>query len=1554
MMMSMMTWMGIWPCQSWSADREWGSPMERLDIKWDAFKYYHDDETDSFEDMCRSLFKAAFLDEGTIMQAPPTLAGIEVLPILERDPRDGTSRKRISFQAKFTKDAAGAYPQFKESAETTVSHFAGGLDRVYIFNNNDLSTGSKSYKEIEAILAVAGIEAVPISGRVLLDMATEHPDIAGRFFPYLTERYISGTPYNQSESEDQGVLFVEHPIRKLAEGLWVNWKTGALAESAQEALAGIVYEDGSFSVSPDNSGLPVVLSKGQLRLLSILVQGEGAVVSWKELCHRGLFMHGEIEELKRRKNLRASSDDGEPGSTLQESIGNENLETMLRRIIMTAWKEKGQEIKDLAWPVEAEDLFRSMFQNVQQWEDDGTQDLVWDEDAEEIWQSAIEAARNRKENVSEVMLEAALAIIIIRKLCTGVPALADIIKPAENGKGCRIILKWNAIEGAGCSFPAGDKTEAIKEWQQLRDSNKGNDYGDFGLWLRRHYAGVCESFEGSISNAGGKIKDESRVFGNYRMSEAYINAYAEDKEPDQTEAMLDYVEKWYHESRAMAGQGETDEDGGGKILLLHGQPGDGKTTFCKKAVYARCFEGWLVDAPHVLRISLNKTENGGILEENKLNLPQILGIKKAEWKNSFFCDPTELEEGTLVILDGFDELSGELAGDRDANTFAKFCECIRKYIRDSSWNVIITSRTMCIKRELDKKAGKLGCWVASFAPLTDMQQEMMVDRMIELDRKRGAEDEARKIEQYQTDVLPELRKVERMNEFLRIPILFRMIVKSKFKAVDASMTEAELYGRLFHNLMEYRGRTDEMEWELIKAYENIAARIFKFNDDVCPFDPAVDGDNKELTYLFLTKNEWAAEKDAADSVEGEAPVDTAYGKGGSKEGWLGFLHLSFSQYFLARYLVSGIMRSDPNDRTEFMRFFKNLRARRITEALVWQFVRELSAIKGMKGKDPFALCEQDGPVTAEHIKNARKCLDFKETYEECAGETTECLPGSDAERNPWNAVEIAVFNLTSILAAAEKGCRKGAEAEGHHAYKNLLWMLRRGDCSQIYLEGANFVGCKLNRTCLANAHMTGADLRWAYLPQADLKGIDFTGADLRDAVLEGANLTNAILKNARIWGADFSRADMTGADLTGVNLGPVSADIDETEHRTDRNKEDAGTVNQLWVTSFQGANLSRASLAYARLENANLKGANLLGANLIGARLEGANLADADLSNADMKDVVLKDAYLQGADLRDAWLIGAHVENAHLEHALLDRAVLRNTSLKDAHLERVHMENTELIGADLTWAHLEGACMRGAFLDKLVTREVDSPEDVFSGATKLKGSHLDGTDISGAYLSDVQHRYALEAGATGQPVQYLQKIVNAAGHIVFGRYRQGKDGEVLPLRWRVLKIENNRALLITEKLIACRAYHQRLEYITWEYCDLRKWLQGEFFEAAFDGEERGQIAANENLDNARYHSKGGRATVDYVFLLSIGEAETLFHSNGDRKAVATPYALEQFYQLKTTKKYEEQPRDGWWLRSPGCQDTLAAFVVPWGGVHEIGDDVDIAGVFVRPALWINL
>ncbi|MDO4804484.1 MAG: hypothetical protein Q4A32_06675 [Lachnospiraceae bacterium] len=643
-------------------------------------------------------------------------------------------------------------------------------------------------------------------------------------------------------------------IRKLSEGLWVNWKTGrldcdvtaALLEERRDrnvtaalpeerrvtdATAALPEERrdcGKFLYREQAGKLPALLSKASLRLLSVLVQGEGAVVCWEELYRRGIVMHETIGKTRRASDqvLREGSGeayaepDREDFAEMAAAGGSAHPTGVEMAAGGSAYPIGGEMATGgSAYPIGGETAAGGAYVTGREmatgsahptgeepeavggaYPKDGEIENAGsvypsDEEAEHILEGALktvdgeEAGDSLKQKVTAV-------IAAIRELCAQAPGLTKIVRPAKNGKGFRIILKETGIRSMRGYFPEADGTDAANaEWDTLT-KNIENGYCDTKGWLRRHYAAVCASFEGKISNAGGNIKKESKVFGNYTMAEAYSHAYAQSARADTAEPMLDFVEQWYREIRAqMSAQrmAYSDENALNRVLVLHGNPGDGKTTFCKKAVYAHCLEGWLADVPHVVRVSLNRNENRGILKEKSLNLANALGIFMRPTNQFLFCAPHKLGEGSVVILDGYDELVGDLAGDVNVSTFAEFCDRVREQADICKWFVIITSRTMCIRRELDEKKDDFETGtVASFAPMTVARQDLMIDRMIELDEARrqnsgpgrtpGGSNDVTDLRTYQEGELKKLRNEKRIRKFLEIPILFRMIVTTRFKA----------------------------------------------------------------------------------------------------------------------------------------------------------------------------------------------------------------------------------------------------------------------------------------------------------------------------------------------------------------------------------------------------------------------------------------------------------------------------------------------------------------------------------------------------------------------------------------------------------------------------------------------------------------------------------------------------------------------------------------------------------------------------------------------------
>ena len=176
--------------------------------------------------------------------------------------------------------------------------------------------------------------------------------------------------------------------------------------------------------------------------------------------------------------------------------------------------------------------------------------------------------------------------------------------------------------------------------------------------------------------------------------------------------------------------------------------------------------------------------------------------------------------------------------------------------------------------------------------------------------------------------------------------------------------------------------------------------------------------------------------------------------------------------------------------------------------------------------------------------------------------------------------------------------------------------------------------------------------------------------------------------------------------------------------------------------------------------------------------------------------------------------------------------------------------------------------------------------------------------------------------------------------IKFGSYPRGDQGQEEPIEWLVLEVSGNEALLISRYGLDCISYHHEHCDMTWEKCDLRRWLNNDFLRVAFSREEFERIKVSEllNDNNPRRGTFGGNRTKDMVFCLSFGEAEQYFQNDEERKCEA--YASDGFCS--------------WWLRSPGYDRDLASYVDAVGRLHPYGDRINCDSNLIRPALRIIL
>ena len=208
-----------------------------------------------------------------------------------------------------------------------------------------------------------------------------------------------------------------------------------------------------------------------------------------------------------------------------------------------------------------------------------------------------------------------------------------------------------------------------------------------------------------------------------------------------------------------------------------------------------------------------------------------------------------------------------------------------------------------------------------------------------------------------------------------------------------------------------------------------------------------------------------------------------------------------------------------------------------------------------------------------------------------------------------------------------------------------------------------------------------------------------------------------------------------------------------------------------------------------------------------------------------------------------------------------------------------------------------------------------------------------------------------------------------------------------PIKWRVLRVDGNRALLLAEQGLDLQYYTYPCDSVTWETSTIRSWLNGygktsnqegryyggtslysrNFINSAFTKAERSAIEDTSvvNADNIQNKTEGGNDTIDKIFLLSesevYGESAKAYGftssarikdegstSQGSIYAKALGICMETSEGIST-----------WWLRSPGDRPNRVAYVCREGdviGSHIEGEPAHIGGnpmsgyITVRPAL----
>ncbi len=174
--------------------------------------------------------------------------------------------------------------------------------------------------------------------------------------------------------------------------------------------------------------------------------------------------------------------------------------------------------------------------------------------------------------------------------------------------------------------------------------------------------------------------------------------------------------------------------------------------------------------------------------------------------------------------------------------------------------------------------------------------------------------------------------------------------------------------------------------------------------------------------------------------------------------------------------------------------------------------------------------------------------------------------------------------------------------------------------------------------------------------------------------------------------------------------------------------------------------------------------------------------------------------------------------------------------------------------------------------------------------------------------------------------------VTAGDVITFGSWHQNADAlDSTPIRWQVLEVRDDRALLISEKALDARPYDLYRVDAVWEECTLRAWMNTELLNEAFTPDERKAILVT-TLDNGTECPP----TEDKLFLLNYSEA-CRYLSTEERVARYTRYA---------SRKDGLADTDFSWTRESDRMINMMG--------TKCADLFQMSDIAVRPAMWISL
>lgn len=204
---------------------------------------------------------------------------------------------------------------------------------------------------------------------------------------------------------------------------------------------------------------------------------------------------------------------------------------------------------------------------------------------------------------------------------------------------------------------------------------------------------------------------------------------------------------------------------------------------------------------------------------------------------------------------------------------------------------------------------------------------------------------------------------------------------------------------------------------------------------------------------------------------------------------------------------------------------------------------------------------------------------------------------------------------------------------------------------------------------------------------------------------------------------------------------------------------------------------------------------------------------------------------------------------------------------------------------------------------------------------------------------------------SGDKMKFSVEIEKNVGDVVeFGSYYINSDEKKEPIEWIVVdkNEELKTELLLSKYALERKKFNEVYATTTWQKSDIRKWLNNEFYNEAFEnvGSKFVLVTQLDNHKNPEYKSADANVTYDRVFLPSYDELKKYVNAN-DLKCKATKH-------FKSVGGYvNDEGGADWWTRTHGDGDSHIMNVSSRGEIVMRGDYVTTDDFAIRPMIRVT-